>query len=60
VNTQHVYFEPSKPVNRPNRGGHGQNNGFKDLRMDRRHPFPYQIMEGLPVIGPQRDPGHLV
>ena len=31
-----VYFEQSKPVNQPNRGGHGQNNGFEDLRMDCR------------------------
>ena len=65
MNTQHashappsrpcrvVYFEQSNPVNQPNRGRHGQNNGFEDWRMDCWQPFPYQIMEGLPVILPQ-------
>jgi hypothetical protein len=38
-----VYFEQGKPVNQPNRGGHGQNNGFEDLRMDCRYPEVIQL-----------------
>jgi hypothetical protein len=39
-----VYFEQSKPVNQPNRGGHGQNNGFEGLRMDCRQTLPWDYL----------------
>jgi hypothetical protein len=53
-----VYFEQSKPLNQPNRGGHGQNNGFEDLRMDCRQTLLYGIMEGLRVTRPERRNSH--
>jgi hypothetical protein len=58
-----VYFEQSKPLNQHNRGGHGQNNGFEDLRMDcRPHAsdltLAYRDSNGKSVLGSDRRAWH--